>query len=130
MIVCVLVLVLVTVLVLVLTLVLGVVVVVVVGGSVVVVVGGAVVVVGVSVTVWVPSVGAGATGWDMDGDVEVVEEVVVDVVLEELPPASLTMAKTISAIRMTASAPRATRAAGFRYQGVGGSTGGPGGCWL
>jgi hypothetical protein len=129
MIVCVLVLV--TVLVLVLTLVLGVVVVVVVGGSVVVVVvGGAVVVVGVSVTVWVPSVGAGATGWDMDGDVEVVDEVVVDVVLEELPPASLTMAKTISAIRMTASAPRATRAAGFRYQGVGGSTGGPGGCWL
>ena len=117
-----------TVLVLVLVLVLGgdvvvvVVVVVVVGDVVVVVVAGdSVVVLGapVSVTVCVPAVGAGATDSDSADVVGVV--VVVDVGLDESPPVSETIAKTINPIKIAPKAPSVTRPAGLRYHGAGGS---------
>lgn len=111
-----------TVLVLVLVLVLGgdvvvvVVVVVVVGDVVVVVVvGDSVVVLGVpvSVTVWVPTVGTGATDCERDAAVVVGVVDVVEVGLDASPLVSETIAKTISAITITPTAPRLTRPAGF-----------------
>lgn len=102
-----------------------VVVVVVVGVSVddVVVSASVVVVVGswLCVTVSVPPVGTGAT--PADGDVVEVTDV-VDVGLEASPPVNETMAYTITATRMTASAPMLRRPAGWRYHGVGGAGGG------
>ena len=74
----------------------------------------------VSVTVWV-----GATS-DAD-DVDVVVVVVVDSVLpDESSDNRLTDSHTMSATRSAISAPKPMSAAGFRYQGVGGSGGWPG----
>jgi hypothetical protein len=107
----------VTVLVLVLTDVLDSVVSVLVDGVVVSVLGG-----GAWVTVWV-----GATSGADDVDVVVVE--VVDSVLpDESSDNRLTDNHTMSATRSAISAPKPMRAAGFRYQGVGGSGGWPGCC--
>jgi hypothetical protein len=89
---------------------------VVVSASVVVVVGSR-----LCVTVSVPPVGTGAT--PADGEVVGVTDV-VEVGLEASPPANETMAYTITATRMTASAPMLTRPAGRRYHGVGGAGGG------
>jgi hypothetical protein len=112
--------VLVLVLVLVLTEVLDSVVVVLVDGVVVcVLVDGGLV---VSVTVWV----GGTTAPDV---VDVVVVVVVSVESDE-PDIRLTTNHTIRATMSAMMAPNATSAAGLRYQGVGGSGGGPpGGCW-
>ena len=104
-----------------------VVVVVVVTGSVVVVVVGSseagVVAVGDWVTVCVTP-GSGATDADVSAVVDVVDEVVVVVAgLEPLPPVNFTIAKTSSARMAAVSTPRPTRAAGFRYQGVGSGDG-------
>ncbi len=106
------------VLVLVLTDVLGSVVVVVVGALVVSVLvdGGDV----VSVTVWV-----GAT---TGADVPVVVVVVVVSVVSDESDVRLTTNQTIRASINAKIAPNATRAAGLRYQGTGGSGGWPG-CW-
>ena len=77
----------------------------------------------VSVTVWV-----GATsGADVVG---VVDVVVVLPVLSEESDSRLTDNHTMSATRSAMSAPKPMRAAGVRYQGVGGSDGGSPGCWL
>jgi hypothetical protein len=128
------VLVLVLVLVEIVVLVLGVVVVVVVVAVVVVGLSVDVVVAGVSVvvpgsalcvTVSVPPVGAGRTE-PPDGDDDVVGVDDVPEGLEASPSVNDTMAYTITATTMTASAPRLTRPAGRRYQGVGGAGGG---CW-
>ena len=74
----------------------------------------------VSVTVWV-----GATS---GADVEVVVVVVVVVsVLSEESDIRLTDNHTMRASRSAISAPKATSAAGLRYQGVSG--GGSPGCW-
>jgi hypothetical protein len=89
---------------------------VVVSASVVVVVGS-----WLCVTVSVPPVGNGAT--PADGEVVGVTDV-VEVGLEASPPVNDTMAYTITATRMTASAPMLTRPAGWRYHGVGGTGGG------
>ena len=75
----------------------------------------------VSVTVWV-----GATS-DADSDVDAVVVEVVDSVLpDESSDNRLTDSHTMSATRSAISAPKPMRAAGFRYQGVGGSGGWPG----
>ena len=75
----------------------------------------------VSVTVWV-----GATsGADVVG---VVDVVVVVSVLSEESDSRLTDNHTMSATRSAMSAPKPMRAAGFRYQGVGGSGSGSPGC--
>jgi hypothetical protein len=99
-------------------------------GSVVVVLGGAVSVevdggAEVSVTVWV-----GATSDGADDDVVVVV-VLVSVVESDEPDIRLTTNHTMRASMSATSAPNATRAAGLRYQGTGGSGGGPAGsgCW-
>jgi hypothetical protein len=77
----------------------------------------------VSVTVWV-----GATwGADVVDVVEVV--VVVSVLPDESSDNRLTDNHTMSATRSAISAPKPMRAAGLRYQGVGGSGGGSPGCW-
>jgi hypothetical protein len=89
---------------------------VVVAASVVVVVGS-----WLCVTVPVPPVGTGAT--PADGEVVELTDV-VEVGLEASPPANETIAYTITATRMTASAPMLTRPAGRRYHGVGGAGGG------
>ncbi len=107
-----------------------VVVVVVVGLSVDVVAGVSVVVPGsaLCVTVSVPPVGAGSTE-PSDGDDDGDDDVAVDDVPEGLdasPSVNDTMAYTITATTITAIAPRLTRPAGRRYQGVGGAGGG---CW-
>jgi len=71
----------------------------------------------VSVTVWVgPTSGADVVG--------VVDVVVVLSVLSEESDSRLTDNHTMSATRSAMSAPNPMRAAGFRYQGVGGSGGG------
>ena len=76
-----------------------------------------------SVTVWV-----GATsGADVDVDDVVVVDVVVFVESDE-PDIRLTTNQTIRASRSATSAPNPMRAAGFRYQGTGGSGGWPGCC--
>ncbi len=77
----------------------------------------------VSVAVWV-----GATS---GADVLVVLVVlVVDSVLpDESSDNRLTDNHTMRATRSAISAPKPMRAAGFRYQGVGGSGGWPGCCW-
>ena len=76
----------------------------------------------VSVAVWF-----GATpGAD---DVDVVVVLVVDSVLpDESSDNRLTDNHTMSATSSAISAPKPMRAAGFRYQGVGGSGGSPGCC--
>ena len=77
----------------------------------------------VSVTVWVgPTSGADVVG--------VVDVVVVLSVLSEESDSRLTDNHTMSATRSAMSAPKPIRAAGVRYQGVGGSDGGSPGCWL
>jgi hypothetical protein len=110
------------VLVLVLMLVLGVVVVVVEG-----VVGSVVVVVSVAVSLGVPvAVGSGATA--REGVVTEVDEVVVTVSeVEESPAIRLIKPYTTMARMIAATAPSATSAAGFRYQGCSGGGSGEAG---
>ncbi|HEV7423234.1 MAG TPA: hypothetical protein VGO30_25925 [Mycobacterium sp.] len=117
----------VTVLVLVLVLMLGVVVVVVVEGVVDVVVGSVVVVVSVAVSLGVPvAVGSGATA--REGVVTEVDEVVVTVSeVEESPAIRLIKPYTTMARMIAATAPSATSAAGFRYQGCSGGGSGEAG---
>ena len=77
----------------------------------------------VFVTVWV-----GATTAPDVGALVVV--VVVDSVLpDESSDIRLTDNHTIRATRSAISAPKPTSAAGFRYQGTGGGSGGWAGCW-
>lgn len=76
----------------------------------------------VSVTVCV-----GATS-DADPDVDVVV-VVVSVLPDESSDIRLTDNHTMSATSSAISAPNPISAAGFRYQGVGGSGGSSPGCW-
>jgi hypothetical protein len=78
----------------------------------------------VSVTV---SVGA-TTAPDVGASVVVVV-VVVEVVLSDESDIRLTDNHTMRAIRSAISAPKPTSAAGLRYQGTGGGSGGWLGCW-
>ena len=77
----------------------------------------------VSVTVCV-----GATS-DADPDVDVVVVVVVSVLPDESSDIRLTDNHTMRATSSAISAPNPISAAGFRYQGVGGSGGSSPGCW-
>jgi hypothetical protein len=118
--------VLVLVLVLTLVVVLGVVVVVVDG--VVDVLLGSVVVVVVSVGVWLcVSVTVGWVVNEWEGVVNGVNEVLVTVSEVESPVIRLTSTYTIRARTSAATAPSATRAAGFRYQGCSGGGSGAAG---
>ncbi len=77
-------------------------------------------------TVWVGA----TTGADVVevAVVVVVVVVVVSVLPDESSDIRLTDNHTMSATRSAISAPKPMSAAGFRYQGVGGSGGWPG-CW-
>lgn len=66
----------------------------------------------------------GTTAGASDGVLLVVVVVVSDVDDESSPDASCTISQMISANSRAASAPRPTSAAGLRYHGVGGSSGG------
>jgi hypothetical protein len=75
----------------------------------------------VSVTVWVGATSDPAPDSDVD---EVVVEVVDSVLPDESSDIRLTDNHTMSAIRSAISAPKPISAAGFRYQGTCGGSGG------